>query len=142
MGYLFTIMAATIWGLTYALRPKTATFIPPLAMSFISGIVYTIVAGSILAMKGQISTVVADSKSLGIAVFSSVIALLGSWLIYSAIDKLNPTSVVMVEISYPLFTALFCWILYRQTLSWPVVVGGLLIFSGSVVIMVFGKPLS
>jgi len=41
----------------------------------------------------------------------------------------------VLEISYPLFVALFAWVFCRQPIQWPVIVGGIFIFIGSAIIV-------
>ncbi len=52
----------------------------------------------------------------------------------------NATAAGLVEIAYPLFTALFAWIFFRQSeLSWGTAFGGLLIMAGVTCIYYFER---
>jgi drug/metabolite transporter (DMT)-like permease len=44
----------------------------------------------------------------------------------------------VLEISYPLFVAIFAWLLYRHPVPWPVIIGGIFIFIGSAIIVTLG----
>jgi drug/metabolite transporter (DMT)-like permease len=55
---------------------------------------------------------------------------------FLAIKHVSPTYAALAEISYPLFTILFAWLIYRDTfLTWQTGIGGALILVGSIVIV-------
>lgn len=141
MGYLSAVLAAVIWGLVYAVRQKTLPFISPLGMMFINALVMLALTGPLIAIHRENLSQLAAARWSDIAwvIFAAFIMVLGTWLLFISIEKMGATTAAFLEISYPLFVALFCWLLIGVPVNWAVVAGGLLIFSGSCVIMLFGK---
>ncbi len=141
LGYLTAVAAAVIWGLVYAVRQKTLPFISPLGMMFVSAVVTLVLITPIILMNRSHLSQIAAAKwsDIGWVLLASVISFVALWLLFVSIEKLGATTAAMIEISYPLFVVLFCWLLMGTTVNWAVLVGGALIFCGSCVIMLFGK---
>ena len=56
-------------------------------------------------------------------------------LIFMSIEAKNATVASLIEVTYPLFTAFFAWVLFRQTtLNTATIIGGLLIFAGVLIV--------
>jgi drug/metabolite transporter (DMT)-like permease len=71
---------------------------------------------------------------------SIVIYIAANVLIMASINAKNATMAAMIEITYPLFTALFAWLLFRQVqMSAGTLAGAALILSGVACIYYFGK---
>ena len=61
-------------------------------------------------------------------------------MIALSISTKNATLAGLVEISYPLFIALFAYFLFKETqINAAIIIGGLLIFSGIFVIYYFNR---
>jgi uncharacterized membrane protein len=61
------------------------------------------------------------------------------FIAYSIIGK-NATISGLIEISYPLFIALFSFLIFREySINTQTIIGGLLIFCGVIVIYYFNK---
>ncbi len=72
------------------------------------------------------------------ALFAVTFAL-GSFFILYSISLKNATMANIIEISYPVFTFFFAWLLFRDVqLNTAAALGGLLIFSGIAVIYLKG----
>ncbi|MCA1805896.1 MAG: EamA family transporter [Xanthomonadaceae bacterium] len=75
----------------------------------------------------------------GIRALIMVIALtslLGTVFLYLAIGGKSATLAAVIEISYPVFVALFTWLLFREAhINASVVIGGALVFAGVVTII-------
>jgi len=57
-------------------------------------------------------------------------------LIFAAIAKGTATKASMIEISYPLFVAVFALVLYHEdTLNWQTLIGGLIMLAGVIVVL-------
>lgn len=141
MGYLYAICAAVAWGLVYALREKTAPFVTPLGAMFLYGITLTAVSGPLLLSgKGSFGNIaVGGWASVGLSLLASAVSVVGVWLILISIDRLGAGLSSVIEISYPLFVVLFYWLLLGQSVNWAVAAGGALIFTGSCIVMYYGK---
>ena len=57
-------------------------------------------------------------------------------LIFMSIEAKNATVASLIEVSYPLFTAFFAWVLFRQNTvsSFTTIIGALLILLGVVIV--------
>jgi len=65
-----------------------------------------------------------------------------SFCMFMGMKMKNATAVGLLEISAPLFTLLFAWILFKQShLSLGLVVGGVLIMSGIACVMYLDKSI-
>lgn len=142
MGYLTAILAAIIWGLVYAIRQKTLPYISSTGVMFFNALITLALTVPIILVDRTHITQVAAAKrgDILLIILASAISVLGMWLLFFSITKLGATTAAMIEIAYPLFVALFCWWLLGQSVNWAVAAGGALIFAGSCVIMIFGKP--
>lgn len=70
----------------------------------------------------------------------SVTSLLGAVLLYASIAGKNATLASLIEISYPVFVALFAYLLFGEShLSGSVLLGGAFVFVG-VVLIIWHNP--
>lgn len=138
---LFAISASCFWGLAYTMIGRivqsgvTSSFILAfVAMITLPTYIFNLVRSGSFKMNLDILT---NQKQLILFLVIQAFALLiGQYLIYHAVSLKNATSAAVVEISYPLFTCLLTWLIFRDLqITWPIAIGGLLIFSGSVLIV-------
>ena len=67
-------------------------------------------------------------------------SLLGSWLLYVSIGQKNATLASLIEISYPVFVALFAYVLFREVaLDALTLLGAALVFAG-VGVIIWHRP--
>lgn len=137
--YLPALGAAIVWGLHYPLvdnalkrlSPATVLLITALPVLGFATFMYRRVAADLLSLRqmtpGEYGPIVAIAAT----------SLAGSLLLYAAIGAKNATLASVIEISYPLFVALFAWLLFRQV-HWnaAVLLGGALVFAGVTLIIV------
>ncbi len=77
-----------------------------------------------------------DWLSRGMILALAVTGLIGTIFLILAIGGKNATLAALVEISYPVFVALFAWLLFREVqVSAHVLLGAALVFSGLAVII-------
>jgi drug/metabolite transporter (DMT)-like permease len=61
----------------------------------------------------------------------SISYVIGAFLIYYAISLKNATAVNLIEISYPVFTLIFAYIIMKEVqINVSTLIGGLMIFFG------------
>lgn len=141
-GWAFlTVCGAVCWGLAYALLGKLLH--SGIAASFVLSCigVCTLTTYLIVLMKTgalQASVALVQDNKFIILLIAGVAACLigGQFLIYKAIALKDAPHVAILEISYPLFTGLFTWALFRNLeLSWHIIAGGLLILAGSAMVL-------
>lgn len=140
--YVTAIGAALVWGVHYPLVDHALKKI-----SLVSVLLITALPIAMLALFFR-RTLVADYAiwaALDTAPKIRVLALaltslLGSVLLFLSIAGKNATLASLIEISYPVFVALFAWLLFREIhLNPSAVIGGLLVFAG-VIMIIWNNP--
>lgn len=138
---LLTIIASMCWGFGYALLGKmlhsgisSAFVLASLAFTMI--FTYTAMmmkAGTFMTSFASLT----HNKWLILCLLVTVAAFIaGQCLIYKAISLKDAPHVAILEISYPVFTCVFTWLLFRNLeISWHVIVGGILIFAGASLVL-------
>lgn len=131
--YVAALAAAVVWGLHY---PLVAHALRHLSAAGV--LTLTILGIAALALV-NIKTVGADITALGrlagreraLILLLPLTSLLGSWLLYVSIGQKNATLASLIEISYPVFVALFAYVLFREmALDALTLVGAALVFAG------------
>ena len=132
--YIWALAAAILWGIHYPLVGKALTTISPITVYFIPSILlfvslplyYKTLIGDYHSLMEASTTV----KLSTIAVMFTSIA--ASVLLYKAIHGSNATLASLIEITYPVFVALFAFLIFKENhMNWSVAFGGLLIMVGT-----------
>lgn len=139
MWFALAIAAAALWGVTYALDERLLRSISVPTMLFFSS-----VASAAVTLVYAIATqrlapdlkAIASSRNLALLLVGGVVTyIVANIAISHSIAGKNATVAAFIEVAYPLFTALAVWLFFKeQQLTAATLVGGLLIFSGAVVI--------
>lgn len=131
--YVAALAAAVVWGLHYplvahALRHLSAvgvlllTILGIAAMALIN---LKAVGNDFAALRGM------DARGRTLVMLLPLTSLLGSWLLYVSIGQKNATLASLIEISYPVFVALFAYVLFRETtLDALTLIGAAMVFAG------------
>lgn len=144
MWIIFALGASVLWGLSYILfeqiykKVSVATslaivcfvmFFVMLAISYFRG-----------EIKPDITAITSSKKLMWLMAGGTLTAIVADVCIALSITTKNATLAGLVEISYPLFIALFAYLLFKENqLTISTSIGGLLIFSGVAVIYFFNK---
>lgn len=136
--YVAALGAAVIWGLHYPLLDNALKKI-----SLVSALLLTALPILVVALFNlkQIASDVGVIRELTPGTQLSIAAVMltsltGSALLFISIGSKNATLASLIEITYPMFVALFAYLLFRSVvLNVSVVVGAILIFSGVAVII-------
>lgn len=137
--------AAVLWGMSYAASGRVMERgMTPLSFFFFYTLFGAVTAGWALAWTGRIGNLFGEIRLLGPEWGWFILALIssaaGSLLIYLAIGEKNATLASLIEISYPLFVAVFAWLFFREAqFNGPTILGGILILVG-VTIVFLGNP--
>lgn len=138
MWFTFAIFAAILWGFNYALAEKILNSISPITLLALEMIIGAILFGCIsffTTMKRDVELLTSDSNLLFITIAEIAIVLIASYFIAASINLKNATIAGIVELTYPIFTIIFTWFLFNQVhVNLSVIIGGLLIFTGVLVI--------
>ena len=143
LGYIYAIGAAFAWGLAYTIDQKILGDISPAVLLFLSFVIgaLLLVPAILLGRDMRSLTTLAASGNImrmGLILLSICLATLANYLIFSSIQKLGAASASIFEIAYPLFVVLFSFFLFGTTLNGYFLIGALMIFLGSAIIIRLG----
>lgn len=125
-----------MWGFGYALSEKVMKdSFHPLFIMVVTGFLYLTLSLAAAAftnnLKHELNTVLNNPSSLISVLLVSLSVVIGSFLILYAISLKNATMVNLIEITYPVFTLIFAYIIMKEVQITPATLfGGLLIFAG------------
>lgn len=144
MWILYSFIAAVLWGLDYTITGRVLEKIRlptllciELFFGFVGMLALALISGSYKADLHEVFS----SKSLLICVVLIVIIFntANALIVLSIADK-NATLAGLIEISYPLFIALFSWLLLGETdLNLGVTIGGSLVLLGVTLVYICSK---
>jgi len=138
-GFILAVVASVLWGLTYCLDERVLASMSVFKLYFLHCLCGMLVTGVILMAQGAspVGLLVIDAAkaSLPLVGLTLITATAAALSILGSIQLLGASKSAVLEISYPLFVALFSVLLFKGQLQPPVVVGGLFIFIGSAIIV-------
>lgn len=139
MWILYALIASALWGIVYVLDEKLFHYISPPQLMFILGAFGMVVWGLYLFGTGQgsgLQELNAGGRAAWILMALTVVVYFGaSLMIYNSIKGSNASLAALVEISYPIFTCLFAWLVYREVQLTPLsMVGAAVIITGVVLV--------
>ncbi len=141
-GYVLAVLASALWGLTYCLDERLLegqSFYRLYYLHTLGGLAVTAPllwwrGESLLPLATPLPGDSAGSPSWLIIV-TMLVATIAALSILKSIQLLGAQRAAVFEISYPLFVVLFGALLFGQTISPRVLLGGLLIFAGAFIIL-------
>jgi drug/metabolite transporter (DMT)-like permease len=145
MWIVYALAASIIWGVSYAASGRVIERgMAPLTFFFYYAAFGALAGALALAATGRLESLAEDLRELGpdriwfaVATISSTV---GTLLIYMAIGEKNATLASLIEISYPLFVALFAWLFFRQVhLNAMTLVGAALILGGVAIVFLANR---
>ena len=142
MWLIYAISAAAIWGLDYSLGEKVLkSKISPISLMTLQmgiGTLVFLVIGYRLNLKQDLQLFFTDRKVMGLGLAAVASFNIGNLLIFLSIQAKNATAAGLVELAYPIFTALFTYLLFKENHLTPgLVIGGLFILTGIVVVSLY-----
>lgn len=142
MWLVYAFLAATIWGLDYVLGEKIFKYrISPvtlLTLQMFIGVIIFFIAGYRMQLKQELALILSNRTLLWITVAAILSFNLGNLFIFLSIRAKNATLAALIELSYPIFTMVFAWLLFQENhVTISVTIGSILIFAGIVVIALF-----
>ena len=135
MWALYAIIAAILWGVDYALTEKALQIIRfPMLLSielffgFLTMLGIAIFSGS---YKTDLAGLFSSNRAMFLVVAIVIAFNIANMFIVLSIGSKNATLSGLIEISYPLFIALFSWLFFRENnLSVGAILGGICILAG------------
>ena len=140
--YISALAAAVVWGIHYPLLGyalKRLSLASVLALTALPILLMMPFLGRALGRDIALLRAMSPGEAMPILALS-VTSLTATVLLFLAIGSKNATLASLIEISYPVFVALFAWVMFREVQLTPaVVVGALLVFSG-VGVIIWSNP--
>ncbi|MEK6550303.1 MAG: EamA family transporter [Pseudomonadota bacterium] len=136
--YLAALGAAVVWGLHYPLvgfALKRISMVSVLVLLTLPVLlILPFVYRTVLHDVGVWRALEWGERLLILSL--ALTSLLGAVLLFYSIAGKNATLAALLEITYPLFVALFAWLLFREVhINASVVLGALLVFAGTALII-------
>lgn len=133
-GFALAIAASLLWGLAYSIDQGILKRYAPGTIMFICSLT-SLSINAFLANRKELFEIVKDLQSFCLVVFTAVIGAIAGRLTLHSIQMIGAARSSIVEITYPVFVCLFCYVLYRETLDYKFVIGAALIIIGTIVVM-------
>jgi len=137
-GFVLAVVAAVLWGLTYCLDERVLAGMSVFKLYFLHSLVGAAVAATVLLATGHApaSLIRVDPSEAGLPLLgiTLVTATAAAFAILSSIQMLGASKSSVLEISYPLFVAIFSTAFFGGHLQPSVILGGAFIFVGAAII--------
>ena len=142
MWFIYAMTAAILWGVNYSLAEKIGeriSLISLLAMEMLLGAVLVGIYAYFTTLKTDLATLWVNPAVMRLTVIEIVIVMLANVAIVLSIQSKNATTAGLIELSYPLFTIVFTWVLFHEHhLNLMTVIGSMLIAFGVVCVSLAG----
>lgn len=135
---LLPFLSAAFYGLSYVLLEKILKSVSMLSYMLVSSIfLTTVLIGIALLKPGFVSfDFLSDRKTALVFVVAVVVGIAGWIATLIGLQNTSATYVSFAEISYPLFTLLFLFLLFGEhQLNVQSLIGGALVMAGSIVLL-------
>jgi len=142
--WTYSILASILWGLHFNLLVKVSNVLPrdiytPLTLFFVTANSIWFIL--LLAHK-QVFDNIMTLWHAGTEIRWSLLILIATTVAAATLLTIamqlsnNATLASLLDITYPIFVALVAWLLFKEGhFDWTMLVGGALIFSGSLLII-------
>lgn len=143
MWLIYAALAAIIWGLSYTLDERVfRNHISPLTLlagsMLIGGSVFLVLA-YFFRLKADIIILSQNRKLLWLMLSAIIAANAGTFFIALSIQAKNATLAAIIELSYPFFTILFAWLIFKENyFNIKIMIGGMLMLFGATLISLAG----
>ncbi len=136
MWFSYAIVAAVLWGIHYSLAEKIGeriSLLSVLAIEMILGGMLIGLYAYLTTLKTDLVTLWVNPPLMRLTLIEIVVVIFANVAIVLSIQAKNATTAAFIELSYPLFTILFTWILFHEHhLNLMTIIGSILIAFGVV----------
>ena len=144
MWLVLATVASMFWGMSYVFSEQLYKHISVLTTLAIEMFVISLIIGVAALWEGTLKTDLATIASsrlvIWLLVASIVTFLVGELGIGFAISGKNATLAGLIEISYPLFIAIFAYLFFNESeLNAGTSIGGAIVFAGVCVVYWFSR---
>ncbi len=138
LGILYAIAAAVVWGIVYTVDQKVLVTLNPITLVFVQGIVSSLLLLPFILYSHSKGNSLPSKKDIILILVTVVLTALANFLIFSSIKRIGATHSSIIEISYPFFVTLFTFLFFVEKISISFIVGAILIFIGSAIVIYGG----
>jgi uncharacterized membrane protein len=144
MWFVFAILAAVFWGMSYVFLEQILKHISvPTALAVnmvVAALVVTLYALLSGSFKSDLSVITSSRYVLFLVIAGIAVSLAADFFIAFSVDAKNATLAGFIEISYPFFIVLFSFLFFKENhLTLGSALGGIFIFLGAFLVYFFGK---
>ncbi|MEZ0260705.1 MAG: EamA family transporter [Alphaproteobacteria bacterium] len=142
--FVYACCAALLWGVSYTVSEqlmKKISIPGVLLTAALGNLLFAVVAGLVRGdFEKDIAALKNGDGAMKLMLGSVAVYVGANIFILLATKSKNATMAAMVEITYPLWTALFAWVLFKETqMNMGTAFGAALILSGVCCIYYFSK---
>lgn len=138
MWMYYALTAAILWGFEYTINGRILQNIQPqslliiqLGLGFMMFCVFELIFKTNVHFINDVKWILNNWHGISFIVLSVLVYLIANFCIYQSIVFKNSALAAVVETTYPLFTFLFCYLLFKENIiNFKVCLGGVLIFLG------------
>lgn len=144
MWIAFAVSASVLWGLSYTITEHLMKKVSIPGVMLAGAVGSLLIASTAALVAGtfqkDIQTLKNDAPTSWLLAGNIGIYVAANTLILLATKSKNATMAAMIEISYPLFTALFAYLIFKQTqFNAGTIFGATMVLAGVCCIYYFGK---
>jgi transporter family protein len=132
---LLALLVAFIWGINPIMEKLSLIKATPLTVMTIRFIMTSIVLMAITFYNGKFDEINnLDSRTYVYILVPAILAGLGLYIYFTALGKGESSKVVPIVATFPLFTAIYAFLILKESITTPKIIGTLLIVSGLVIL--------
>jgi len=132
---LLALLVAFIWGINPIMEKLSLVKATPLTVLTIRFIMTSIVLTIITIYQGKFYELNnLDSKTYYYIIIPAILAGVGLYIYFIALGKGESSQVVPIIATFPLFTAVYAFLILKESITTPKIIGTFLIVSGLVIL--------
>ena len=132
---LLALLVAFIWGINPIMEKLSLVKATPLTVMTIRFIMTSIVLTIITIYQGKFYELNnLDSKTYYYIIIPAILAGVGLYIYFIALGKGESSKVVPIIATFPLFTAIYAFLILKESITTPKIIGTFLIVSGLVIL--------
>ncbi len=132
---LLALLVAFIWGINPIMEKLSLVKATPLSVMTIRFIMTSIVLTIITIYQGKFYELNnLDSKTYYYILIPAILAGVGLYIYFIALGKGESSQVVPIVATFPLFTAVYAFLILKESITTPKIIGTFLIVSGLVIL--------
>ncbi len=132
---LLALLVAFIWGINPIMEKLSLVKATPLTVMTIRFIMTSIVLTILTFYQGKFYELNnLDSKTYYYIIIPAILAGVGLYIYFIALGKGESSQVVPIVATFPLFTAVYAFLILKESITTPKIIGTFLIVSGLVIL--------